>query len=109
MSAAVTAPVAATMLTAPAMFVAEHAQRAARFLIGRLLGHAAFDDLVEFAAIEPDSPALRAIIDFDALPLAHDEIDFANGARQALMGSIIYHDKSFQMGRADGGTLMRSV
>jgi hypothetical protein len=32
---------------------------------------APFDDLVEFAAVEPDAPALRAIVDLDALPLGH--------------------------------------
>lgn len=66
MAAAVAATVATTMLAAPAMLVAKHAQCAARFLISRLFGHATFDDLVEFAAIEPNPPALRAIIDFDA-------------------------------------------
>ena len=33
---------------------------------------AALDDLVEFAAIEPDPATLRAIVDLDALALAHD-------------------------------------
>lgn len=36
----------------------------------------AFDDLVKFAAIEPNAAALRAIIDFHALTLRHDERGF---------------------------------
>src|SRR3546814_6576822 len=39
-----------------------------------VVSDAALDDLVEFAAIEPDPTTLRAIVDLDALPLAHDEI-----------------------------------
>jgi len=30
-----------------------------------------FNDLVEFAAIEPDAPALGAVVDLDALPFGH--------------------------------------
>lgn len=41
----------------------------------RLIGSAPFDDLVEFATIEPDTPASRAIVDLDALAIRHDEID----------------------------------
>lgn len=32
------------------------------------------DDLVEFAAIEPNTTALGAVVDLDALPLTHDQI-----------------------------------
>jgi hypothetical protein len=35
--------------------------------VGRLLSLAALDDLVEFAAIEPNAAALRAVIHFNAL------------------------------------------
>jgi hypothetical protein len=41
---------------------------------GRGLLGAAFNDLVEFAAIQPDSPALGAVINFDSLPLGHQQI-----------------------------------
>src|SRR3546814_17001684 len=57
-----------------------------------LLADAALDDLVEFAAIEPDPTTLRAIVDLDALPLAHDEIDAACRAQQPLGRTAIYHD-----------------
>src|SRR5690606_32886890 len=40
----------------------------------RILGRAV-DDLVEFTAIEPDAPALRAIVDLDPLPVGHDQIN----------------------------------
>ena len=57
-----------------------------------VIAGAALDDLVELAAIEPDPTALRAIVDLDALPLAHDEIDAARRAQQPLGGTTIYHD-----------------
>ena len=47
---------------------------------------AALDDFVEFAAVQPDSAALRAIIDFDALPLTHGEGNVANRARHGFVG-----------------------
>ena len=40
---------------------------------GRLVG--ALDDLVQFAAIKPDAPALRTIIDFNALAVGNDQDD----------------------------------
>ena len=46
-----------------------------------VIAGAALDDLVEFAAIEPDPTTLRAIVDLDALALAHDEIDAARRAQ----------------------------
>ena len=58
-----------------------------------VIAGAALDDLVEFAAIKPDPTALRAIVDLDALPLAHDEIDAARRAQQPLGGTDIYHDR----------------
>ena len=57
-----------------------------------VIAGAALDDLVEFAAIEPDPTALRAIVDLDALPLAHDEIDAARRAQQPLRARAIYYD-----------------
>ena len=59
---------------------------------------AALDDLVEFAAIEPDAATLRAIVDLDALPFAHDEIDAASRAKQPLGGTTIYHDEYLSLG-----------
>jgi|UPI00064BB583 hypothetical protein len=35
----------------------------------RFVGGIALDDLVELTAIEPDAPALRAIVDLDPLPV----------------------------------------
>ena len=57
-----------------------------------VIAGAAIDDLVEFAAIEPDAATLRAIVDLDALPLAHHEIDAACWAQQPLGRTTIYHD-----------------
>lgn len=48
-----------------------------------LLCPAALDNLVELATIEPNATAFGAIVNFDALALAHDEIDLANRARQS--------------------------
>src|SRR5690606_25536624 len=38
--------------------------------VGKGLRHAALDDLVELAAVEPDAAALRAIVDLDPLAVA---------------------------------------
>lgn len=40
---------------------------------GRLVG--AVDDLIQFAAVEPDAPALRTIIDFNALAVGNYQDD----------------------------------
>ncbi|MNO08936.1 hypothetical protein D3C81_2318390 [compost metagenome] len=44
-------------------------------LHGRLLHrrgcHGALEDLVEFAAVQPDTSAFRAVIDLDALAFGH--------------------------------------
>lgn len=49
-----------------------------------LEGGVPFDDLVEFASIEPNPPALRTIIDFDALPIGKQEVDPAHRTEHAL-------------------------
>jgi hypothetical protein len=46
----------------------------------------ALDDLVEFAAVEPDAAALRAVIDLDTLPVAHMESHLAHGAHHSGNG-----------------------
>ena len=45
---------------------------------------AALDNLVEFTPVQPNASTLGAVVDFNALPFAHDEIDFADGARKPL-------------------------
>ena len=35
-----------------------------------------FKDLVQFTTIQPDTAALRAIVNFDALPIRHDQVNF---------------------------------
>jgi hypothetical protein len=50
----------------------------------RLVGSVALDDLVEFAAVEPDAPALRAIVDLNPLPVGEDEVHPTYRAEQAL-------------------------
>src|SRR3546814_12391065 len=56
------------------------------FVPGRLRhgGFGALDDLVELPAIEPHPAALRAEVDFAALPLGDRQRDLANGAEHAL-------------------------
>ena len=57
-----------------------------RWVLRRHFLGAALDDFVEFAAVQPDSAALRALIDFDALPLTHGEGNVANRARHGFVG-----------------------
>src|SRR5215475_4004030 len=56
--------------------------------LGRL---AALDDLVELATVEPYAPAFRAVVDLDALALAHDEIDPAGGAEKSRPLVVVGH------------------
>ncbi len=127
--AAVTATVAATAMTATAMAaavattmpvvvavavisagLAEGALGNWRLGRGHLrhrrLVHAALDDLVQLAAIEPDTTALRAIVDFNALPLAHHKRDLAHRAREALVSGVIRHDTILFNRRVNFGILM---
>ena len=48
----------------------------------------AFDNLVKFASIKPYAPALRAIINLDALPVAHCQRHPAYGAGHG--GNLIF-------------------
>src|SRR5690606_15930586 len=48
--------------------------------VGKGLRHAALDDLVELAAVEPDAAALRAIVDLDPLAVAHRQRHAADRA-----------------------------
>jgi hypothetical protein len=41
----------------------------------RCLWSRSFEDLVEFPPVQPDTPAFRAIVDFNTLAVRHDEID----------------------------------
>lgn len=50
----------------------------------RQVADTAFDDLVQFAAIEPDPTALGTIINLNSLPFAHDEIHTTCGAMKPL-------------------------
>jgi hypothetical protein len=50
---------------------------------GRLI--AALDNLVQFTAIEPDTPALRALIDLDPLSFAHGERSATIGAEHSSL------------------------
>jgi hypothetical protein len=59
-----------------------------RLGLGRLVLDGAFDDLVEFATIEPDSTALGTVVDFDALTVGHNQIHFfAYGTFHCLISS----------------------
>ncbi|ALV26129.1 hypothetical protein APZ00_02785 [Pannonibacter phragmitetus] len=46
-----------------------------------LFRSASFDYLVEFAAIQPHAATFRAVVDFDTLTLAHNEVDPAMWAK----------------------------
>jgi hypothetical protein len=46
----------------------------------RILG-ASFNDFVEFPAVEPNTPALGAIVNLDTLALTHHERDTTDGTR----------------------------
>lgn len=47
-----------------------------------LVGGIAFNDFVEFAAIEPDAPTLRTIVDFDTLTVGKQEVHATRRAKQ---------------------------
>lgn len=49
-----------------------------------IVARASLDDLVEFAAIEPDATAFGAIIDLDSLSFAHNRIHPASRAKVAV-------------------------
>ncbi len=49
-----------------------------------VLDRTALDNLVEFTTIKPHAAAFRALVNFDALALAHDEVDLADGTRQSI-------------------------
>ena len=38
--------------------------------------HGAFDDLVEFASVQPDAATLGAVVNLDTLPFGHDKVGF---------------------------------
>ncbi len=46
----------------------------------RILG-ASFDDLVEFPSVEPNTPALGAVVNLNAFALTHHERATTDGAR----------------------------
>ena len=54
---------------------------------GGFVSGVALDDFVELAAVKPDPPALRAIVDLDPLPIGEHEVYPAHRAEQAL-GSL---------------------
>ena len=58
--------------------------RGLRLRSSPIVARATFDDLVEFAAIQPDSTAFGAIINLDALPFAHNQIHPASRAKVAV-------------------------
>ena len=67
----------------PRIAPAVRLERLGRLMLSRAplrLRCAAFDDLVELAPIEPDAAALRAIVDLDALAVAHRQRDPADRA-----------------------------
>lgn len=68
------------------------------------VGGGALQDLVQFAAIEPDAAALRAIIDLDPLALAHHEGDGAMGAGHGWGGQgTLPSNWCFDAGPGEGG------
>src|SRR5262245_1152538 len=65
---AVIAPMAAVVVARLLVGLLARRRRGLGSLLRR---RAALDDLVELAAVEPDTPALRAIVDLDPLAVAH--------------------------------------
>ena len=58
----------------------------------------ALNNLVEFAAIEPDATTLGTIVDLDPLAFAHSKIDLTSRAEQSRVlcsSRIIHHRGSF--------------
>ncbi|OQM75653.1 hypothetical protein BFN67_16890 [Pseudaminobacter manganicus] len=49
-----------------------------------VLGHITLDDFVQFAPIKPHASAFRAIVNLDALALAHNEIGPAKRAKEPV-------------------------
>src|SRR5215831_18875858 len=92
MATAMTTPVAPAMaiviVIVSAPVIPFRRARRGRGALGRL---AALDDLVELAAVEPHAPAFRAVVDLDALALAHDEIDPAGGAEEPCPLVVVSH------------------
>jgi hypothetical protein len=75
-------------------------------LHGRFGRTAAFDDLVELAAIEPDSATLRAIIDLDSLPVAHHQRNLADGTGHACARIGHFNDPLASMAKPNIGSTM---
>ena len=74
-----------------AALIIEHAAPSTARLASRLIDGTPLYDLVEFATVEPNAATLWAIVDLNALPLTHDEISSAGGAKKPLFLGIIRH------------------
>jgi hypothetical protein len=44
-----------------------------------------FQQFVEFSSVQPDTTALRAVVDFDSLPVSHFQFNFAQWAQHAAI------------------------
>lgn len=73
----------------PAVTFAKYAKCSRR--CGIRFGRAALDDLVEFAAVQPYTPAVGAVVNLDPLPLAHAKLDVAGGTKQPLVDISVSH------------------
>lgn len=61
----------------------------------RHAGRRSLDDLVQFAPVQPYPPALRAIVDFDALPVRHGEADMTDRAEHGgHLRRVPHHSRS---------------
>src|SRR5215213_8284254 len=81
-------PVGAIVVTVPIALIPQRCRRGSIALIGvgglcRPLEH-----LVQLAAVQPDAPALRAIVDFDPLALGDAEFTSINGTVHASLSSF---------------------
>src|ERR687894_2887905 len=47
------------------------------------------ENLVQLAAVQPDAPALRAVVDLDALSLGHAQFASVNGTVHLSLSSIV--------------------
>jgi hypothetical protein len=101
----IVAAVPAVASPMPAVTFAKYAKCSRR--CGIRFGCAALDDLVEFAAVQPHTPAVRAVVNLDPLPLAHAKLDVAGGTKQPLSDVFVSH-RNLQRIR-DAGSANRSM
>jgi hypothetical protein len=70
---------------------------------------AAFDNLVQFASVEPDAAAFRAVVDLDALALGHHQVHVAARTGHAGLGHTNLGHANLGHPSRDAGGRIRCV